>query len=97
MALSRCSFGPIMGTDCSVIWRDAKKSFDIIPLTECQKEISNHESTWCFSGVESEEDLISARAGIFYIMLSHEVRVRATVQNLTCSKLLTAHSAGCSQ
>ena len=43
-----------------------KKSFDIIPLTECQKEISNHESYWCFSRVESEEDLISARAGIFY-------------------------------
>ena len=66
MALSRCSFGPIMGTNCSVVWRNAKKSFDIIPLTECLKEISNHESTWCFSGVESEEDLISAQAGIFY-------------------------------
>ena len=65
MALSRCSSGPIMGTDCSVDWRDPKKSFDIIPLTECQKEISNHKSTWSFSGVESEEDLIPARAGIF--------------------------------
>ena len=73
MALSRCSFGPIMGTDCSVDWRDPKKSFDIIPLTECQREISNHKSTWSFSGVESEEDLIPARADIF--MLCHEVRV----------------------
>ena len=56
MAFSRCSFGPIVVTDCSVNRRDAKKSFDIIPLTECQKEISNHKSTWSFSGVESEED-----------------------------------------
>ena len=67
MALSRCSSGAIMGTDCSVDWRDPQKSFDIIPLTECHEiEISNHESTWSFSGVESEEDLILARAGIFY-------------------------------
>ena len=67
MALSRCSSGPIMGTDCSVDRRDLKKSFDIIPLTKCHEiEISNHESTWSFSGVESEDDLIPARAGIFY-------------------------------
>ena len=89
-----------MGTDCSVDWRDAKKSFDIIPLTECQKEISNHKSTWCFSGVESEEDLIPARAGIFYAKSRGRSPLNicpSTVQNLTCSKLLTAHSAGCSQ
>ena len=66
MALSRCSFGPIVGTDCSVDRRDSKKSFDIIPLTECQKEIANHKSTWSFSGVESEGELILARAGIFH-------------------------------
>ena len=66
MALSRCSFGPIVGTECSDDLRDAKRSFDIIPLTECKKEISSHKSTWAFSGVESEEDLILARAGIFY-------------------------------
>ena len=52
MAVSKCcSFGPIMGSDCSFDHRDAKRSIEIIPLTACKKEISNHKSTWAFSGI----------------------------------------------
>ena len=70
MALSRrCYFGPIVGTDCSFDHRDTKQSLDITPLAACKKEIANHKSTWAFSGVESEEELILARAGIFYVKL----------------------------
>ena len=55
-----------MGTDCSIDRRDAKISFDIIPdwMSERNSYVRN-KSTWSFSGVESEEELILARAGIF--------------------------------
>lgn len=61
-----CSFRAFVGTDCSFDRRDRSKSFQIIPLPECNKEIANHKSVWSFSGVESEVELILARAGIFY-------------------------------
>ena len=61
-----CSFGPIVGTGCSFDRKDRTRSADIILFSECKKDITNHKSTWAFSGVESEEELILARAGIFY-------------------------------
>ncbi len=70
MAVSKCcSFGPIVGSDCSFDRRDAKRSTEIIPLTACKKEISNHKSTWAFSGIANEQELILVRAGIFYASL----------------------------
>lgn len=66
MADKACSFQSIVGTNCSFDRRSRKKAFKIIPLSLCNKDISNHKSTWWFSGFETEQDLILARAGLFY-------------------------------
>ena len=35
-------------------------------LITCRKDINGRKSAWSFSGVETETELILARAGIFY-------------------------------
>ena len=70
MAVSKCcSFGPTVGFDCLFDRRDAKRSTEIIPVTVCEKEISNHKSTWAFPGIANEQELILVQAGIFYASL----------------------------
>jgi hypothetical protein len=61
-----CSFNSIVGTTCSFDRRSKNKSIDIVPLFTCKKDIASHRSIWSFSGVESEDELILCRAGIFY-------------------------------
>ena len=64
MALS-CSFQRITGTDCSFDRLDKSKSLEIVALSNCSKDISNHYSNWSFSGVTTESELILATVGIF--------------------------------
>ena len=64
MAFS-CSFQRITGTDCSFDRLDKSKSLEIVALSNCSKDISNHCSNWSFSGVTTERELILARVGIF--------------------------------
>ena len=60
-----CSFEPLVGTPCSFDRRNKHRSTDIVPLLLCNKDVTGHRSTWSFSGIESETDLILARVGIF--------------------------------
>ena len=62
-----CSFKPLVGTPCSFDRRDKHRSTEIVPLSLCNKDVTGHRSTWSFSGIESETDLILARVGIFSV------------------------------
>ena len=61
-----CSFESLVGTPCSFDRRDKHRSTEMVPLSLCNKDVTGHRSTWSFSGIESETDLILARAGIFF-------------------------------
>lgn len=61
------SFESLVGTPCSFDRRDKHRSTEIVPLSLCNKDVTGHRSTWSFSGIESETDLILARAGIFFV------------------------------
>ncbi|CAH3018511.1 unnamed protein product [Porites evermanni] len=60
-----CSFESLVGTQCSFDRRDKHRSTEIVPLSLCNKDVTGHRSSWSFSGIESETDLILARVGIF--------------------------------
>ncbi len=60
-----CSFKSIVGGICGFDLRDRKQSTEIIPLHNCVKDISKHKTTYQFSGIENEVDLILCRAGLF--------------------------------
>ena len=62
-----CSFESLVGTPCSFDRRDNHRSTEIVPLSLCNKDVTGHRSTWSFSGIESETDLILALAGIFSV------------------------------
>ncbi|RMX38054.1 hypothetical protein pdam_00024877, partial [Pocillopora damicornis] len=47
--------------------RDKHGSTEIVPLSLCNKDVNGHRSTWSFSGIESETDLILPRVGIFSV------------------------------
>ena len=62
-----CFFESLVGTPCSFDIRDKHRSTEIVPLSFCNKDVTGHRSTWSFSGIESETDLMLARAGIFSV------------------------------
>ena len=62
-----CSFESLVGTPCSFDRRDKHRSTEIVPLSLCNKDVTGHRSTWSFSGIESETDLILARVDIFSV------------------------------
>ena len=64
-----CSFESLVGTLCSFDRKDKHRSTEIVPLSLCNKDVTGHKSTWSFSGIESETDLILACAGIFSVTL----------------------------
>jgi hypothetical protein len=53
-----CSFKSIVGGICGFDLRDRKQSTEIIPLITCTKDISKHKTTYNFSGIENEIELI---------------------------------------
>ena len=64
---AKCSFSGIAGGPCTVDRRDRSKNTQVIPLSLCTKEIAGHKSTWKIPDVETEVELILARAAIFNI------------------------------
>ena len=67
MATVLCSFSVIVGGDCSFDRRDRKKAVEIVPLLSCVKNIAHHKLEWGIPDVESEAELILARASMFEI------------------------------
>ena len=59
-----CSFKFGVGSACSYDRRDRSKLFELVPLVSCNK---GHKNAWCFAVVENENELILARAAIFYM------------------------------
>lgn len=60
-----CTFNALVGTNCGYDSKQRKKIIEIVPLTECERDISCHKSQWSFHGVDTEVDLILARCGIY--------------------------------
>ena len=63
----KCSFSGIAGGPCTTDRRDRSKNTQVIPLSLCTKEIAGHKSMWKIPDVETEVELILARAAIFKI------------------------------
>ena len=61
------SFKFIVRSACLYDRQDRSKSFEVVPLVSCNKDVQGHKSAWCFAGVKNESELILARAGIFYM------------------------------
>ena len=59
-----CSFQKLFGGRCALDNRDPKQT-NIIPLLSCKRDISGHKKSVGISDVESEVELILARASIF--------------------------------
>ena len=59
-----CSFFNIAGGICGADER-CSSATNIIPLTQCNKEIKKHKKFLKFSGVQTEVELILARCGFF--------------------------------
>ncbi|CAB3983461.1 Hypothetical predicted protein [Paramuricea clavata] len=60
-----CSLKEIIGGTCGYDRKDRTQSTVVIPLQVFNKEIVAHKSTFQFSGVESDVELILSRTGIF--------------------------------
>ncbi|KAL9968537.1 hypothetical protein ACROYT_G020644 [Oculina patagonica] len=60
-----CSFKSLVGGQCSFDCRDRKQSTEIVPLLSCTKNVAQHKSLFQFHDVESEIELILARAAMF--------------------------------
>lgn len=60
-----CYFGSIVSNPLSYDWRDKCKSIKAVPLSLCMKDVTGYRSTWCFSRIKSEAELIFAPAGTF--------------------------------
>ena len=61
-----CSFKSIVGGICGFDLKDRKQNIQIIPLISCTKDISRHNSTYNFSGIKNEIELILSRVGLFH-------------------------------
>ena len=62
---AKCSFSGIVGGSCTYERRDRGKNTEVIPLLHCNREIAGHKSSWKIADVETEVELILARASIF--------------------------------
>lgn len=60
-----CSLKSLVGGQCSFDRRDRNQSTEIVLLLSCTKNITRHKSLWQFHDVESEMELILARAAMF--------------------------------
>ena len=64
----KCSFNRFVATPCGPDKRTSRSiDTDIVPLNSCQKDISGHKKFLGISEVQSEVELILARASIFTI------------------------------
>ena len=60
----KCSFKKLVGGNCGLSKR-YKTETNVIPLVSCKKDISGHRKSLGISDVESEIELILARASVF--------------------------------
>ena len=60
-----CSFQAIVGGQCGFDAKDRNKSTSIIALKDCTRAIDEHKRYFSITGVETEIELILARACIF--------------------------------
>ena len=60
-----CSFKWIVGGICGSDSRDRKHEVQVVPLTSCTRDITNHLASLSFSGPGNEVDLLLCRAGMF--------------------------------
>ena len=61
----KCSFSSIVGGRCSFDPKDRKKSTEVIPFINCNRDTAGHKSFLSLTDVESEIELILSRAAIF--------------------------------
>lgn len=60
-----CSFQAIVGGQCGFDPKDRNKSTTFVSFTNCTRDIDEHIRYFSVTGVESETELILARASIF--------------------------------
>ena len=61
----KCSFNSIVGGRCSFDPKDRKKSREVIPFINCNRDIAGYKSFLSLTDIESEIELILSRAAIF--------------------------------
>ena len=62
---AKSSFSGIVGGWCIYERRHRAKNTEVIPVLQCNRETAGHKSTWKIADVETEVELILARAAIF--------------------------------
>lgn len=65
MESSACSFLAIVGGHCGFDAKDRTRSVELVSLLSCNRDISRHKSAFSIIGIESEVELLLARASIF--------------------------------
>lgn len=84
-----CSFQSFVGGSCGPDRRDRKRVAEIVPLRNCNKDISKHKLTWSIAGVDIEIELILARSKVF--------KTPENVEDLTiCPSHRASLGLGCS-
>ena len=60
-----CSFVSIVAGQCGHDRRDRNRTIECIPLLSCERDINGHKAMFLFHDIDSEIELILARASIF--------------------------------
>ena len=60
-----CSIGTLIGSECGTTSSKLNITQETIPISLCQKDVSNHLHTTSVTDISTEYDLILTRAGVF--------------------------------
>ena len=60
-----CSIGTLIGSECGTTSSKLNITQEKIPISLCQKDVSNHFHTTSVTDISTEYDLILTRAGVF--------------------------------
>ena len=60
-----CSIGTLIGSECGTTSSKLNITQEKIPISLCQKDVSNHFHTASVTDISTEYDLILTRAGVF--------------------------------
>ena len=61
-----CSFLSIVGGQCGHDRRDRNRAKECFPLLSCQRDVTGHKAMFAFHSIDSEVELILARASISF-------------------------------
>ena len=61
-----CSFLSIVGGQCGHDRRDRNRAKEYFPLLSCQRDVTGHKAMFAFHSIDSEVELILARASISF-------------------------------